>query len=104
MNRQSRIIATLTQAFAPQGLEVEDDSGRHAGHAGARPRGETHFNVRMASAAFEGMSRVARSRAVNDALAGEFTDGLHALSLTLRAPSELVPPDLVPPELAPERA
>jgi BolA protein len=89
MNRQSRIVDRLTQAFAPQRLEVEDDSARHAGHAGARQGGETHFNVSMASVAFEGMSRVARSRAVHDALAAEFAEGLHALSLTLRAPSEL---------------
>jgi BolA protein len=88
MSRHSRIVDVLTQAFVPQHLEVEDDSARHAGHAGAGPRGETHFNVSMAAAAFEGMSRVARSRAVNEALAGEF-EGLHALSLTLRAPSEL---------------
>jgi stress-induced morphogen len=91
MSRQSRIVVILNQVFAPQRLEVEDDSARHAGHAGARQGGETHFNVNMAAAAFEGMSRVARSRAVNDALAGEFADGLHALSLTLRAPSELAP-------------
>jgi BolA protein len=88
MSRQSRIVESLTQAFAPQRLEVEDDSASHAGHAGARQGGETHFNVRMAAAAFEGMSRVARSRAVHEALAAEFTGGLHALSLTLKAPSE----------------
>ena len=89
MSRHSRIVDRLTQAFAPLHLEVEDDSARHAGHGGARLGGETHFNVRMAAAAFEGMSRVARSRAVNATLADEFADGLHALSLTLRAPSEL---------------
>jgi BolA family transcriptional regulator, general stress-responsive regulator len=89
MSRQSRILDRLTQAFSPQHLEVEDDSARHAGHAGARQGGETHFNVRMAASAFEGMSRVARTRAVNEVLAGEFADGLHALSLTLRAPSEV---------------
>jgi stress-induced morphogen len=89
MNRQSRIVDTLTQAFAPQALEVEDDSARHAGHSGATAGGETHFNVRMAAAAFEGMGRVARSRAVNDALAAEFAGGLHALSLTLRAPTDV---------------
>ncbi len=89
MSRHSRIVDILTRAFAPERLEVEDESARHAGHAGARAHGETHFNVSMAAAAFEGMSRVTRSRAVNEALAGEFEDGLHALSLTLRAPSEL---------------
>ncbi len=88
MSRRSRISDILARAFAPEAWEVEDDSARHAGHAGARAGGETHFNVRMAAATFEGMSRVARSRAVNEALGGEFASGLHALSLTLRAPSE----------------
>lgn len=91
MSRQSRIVGILTEVFTPEHLEVEDDSARHAGHAGAGQGGETHFNVRMAATAFEGMNRVARSRAVNDALAVEFAGGLHALSLTLRAPSELSP-------------
>jgi BolA protein len=89
MSRQSRITETLTRRFAPMALEVADDSARHAGHAGAQEGGETHFNVRMAAATFEGMNRVMRARAVNDALAGEFAAGLHALSLKLQAPSEL---------------
>ena len=89
MNRQSRIAEILTRRFAPERLAVEDDSARHAGHAGAEQGCETHFNVSMAATAFEGMSRVARARAVNDALASEFSGGLHALSLTLRAPSEV---------------
>lgn len=89
MSRQSRIIDTLTRAFVPLTLQVEDDSARHAGHSGAARGGESHFNVTMVAEVFEGMSRVARFRAVNEALAGEFAGGLHALSLTLRAPSEL---------------
>ncbi len=87
--RAARMHAALEQAFHPAGLQIEDDSARHAGHAGAEQGGETHFNVSMAATAFEGMSRVARARAVNDALASEFSGGLHALSLTLRAPSEV---------------
>jgi BolA protein len=82
----------LTKAFAPILLEVQDDSHRHAGHAGARPGGETHYSVLMVSAAFEGVSRVARSRAVHSALQSEFGEsdgrGLHALALTLRTPAE----------------
>jgi len=88
MSRSSRITETLTRAFTPLALEVVDDSARHAGHSGATAGGETHFNVIMAAECFEGMSRVARARAVNDALAGEFTGGLHALALTLRTPAE----------------
>ena len=52
------------------------------------PGGETHYNVLLVSAAFRGMNRVARSRAVHAALAAEFAGGLHALSLTLRTPEE----------------
>ncbi len=84
--RIERIRATLTAHFAPLALEVIDESGRHAGHAGARPGEVTHVRVRMTSAAFAGQSRVARQRAVHAALAGEFATGLHALALGLDAP------------------
>lgn len=86
--RAARLEATLHAAFRPVELVVQDDSARHAGHAGASPGGETHFSVRIVSDSFTGLSRVARSRAVNTALASEFTGGLHALSLHLRAPGE----------------
>ncbi len=87
-SRAARLEAVLTQAFSPTLLRVVDDSAHHAGHAGAQPGGETHFNVLVVSAAFRGMGRVARSRAVHDALAAEFAGGMHALSLVLRAPEE----------------
>ena len=69
-------------------LEVVDDSGSHAGHAGARTGGQTHYNVMVVSPAFTGLGRVARHRLVNQALGAEFEGGLHALSLVLRAPGE----------------
>lgn len=87
--RAARLEAVLTQAFSPTQLRVHDDSARHAGHAGAQPGGQTHYDVLIVSAAFAGMSRVARSRAVHAALAAEFAGGMHALSLTLRAPNEV---------------
>jgi BolA family transcriptional regulator, general stress-responsive regulator len=87
-NRQNRLRAVLEAAFAPLVLEIVDDSARHAGHAGAQPGGETHYSIRIVSAAFAGQSRVARSRAVHAVLADEFRDGLHALSLTLHSPAE----------------
>ncbi len=87
-SRAARLEAVLTQAFLPTLLRVVDDSARHAGHAGARPGGETHYSVLIVSASFHGMSRVARSRAVHEALAAEFAGGMHALSLTLRTPEE----------------
>lgn len=79
----------LKAAFAPQEISIVDDSARHAGHAGARPGGETHYNVRIVSGRFNGLSRVARQRAVMDALAAEFAGGLHALSMDLKTPEEV---------------
>ena len=87
-SRTERIRASLTASFEPALLDIGDDSARHAGHAGAAPGGETHYNVRLVSPRFAGMSRVARSRAVHDALKTEFDSGLHALSLDLKAPGE----------------
>ncbi len=85
-NRATRIEAALRAAFTPQLLTVTDDSALHAGHAGAAPGGETHYTVTIVSAAFAGISRVERSRAVHVALADEFASGLHALALNLRVP------------------
>jgi BolA protein len=90
--RTDRLRLKLTQAFAPVLLEVQDDSARHAGHSGAPAGGQSHYNVLLVSAAFRGLSRVARSRAVHSALDAEFgpaeQGGMHALSLTLRTPEE----------------
>ncbi len=87
-SRTARLEAVLTRAFSPRLLRVTDDSARHAGHSGARPGGETHYSVLLVSEAFLGMNRLARSRAVHEALTAEFADGMHALSLTLRTPEE----------------
>jgi BolA family transcriptional regulator, general stress-responsive regulator len=78
----------LTSAFAPTRLEIEDDSARHHGHAGARPGGESHFNVVIESQAFAGAAKVARQRMVYRALAEELAGPLHALSIKALAPGE----------------
>jgi BolA protein len=78
----------LTERFAPIRLEIEDQSHRHAGHAGARPEGETHFSITLVSAAFTGESRVARQRLVYQTLAEELAARVHALSLTTLTPDE----------------
>lgn len=78
----------LTQAFQPTRLEIEDDSARHAGHAGAREGGESHFNVVIEAQAFAGVNRVARQRQVYHALAEELAGPLHALSVKALAPGE----------------
>jgi stress-induced morphogen len=92
LSRAERLHAALTKAFAPVVLQVQDDSAQHAGHSGALPGGESHYSVLMVSAAFQGTTRVARSRAVHAALAAEFgaaeQGGMHALVLTLRTPEE----------------
>jgi BolA family transcriptional regulator, general stress-responsive regulator len=80
--------AKLTAAFAPQRLQIVDESHRHAGHAGARPEGETHFNVEIVSAAFAGRSRVDRQRLVYAALAAELRERVHALALKTLTPDE----------------
>ena len=78
----------LTAAFAPQRLQIDDESARHAGHAGAREGGESHFNVVIEAAAFEGVARVARQRMVYAALADELAGPVHALSVKALAPGE----------------
>ncbi len=81
MIRSERIHHSLTDAFQPTALEVIDESHKHAGHAGARPEGETHYSVIISSPAFAGLTRVAIQRAVMAALQAEFDSGLHALSI-----------------------
>ena len=78
----------LTQTFRPAALSVVDESHRHAGHAGAREGGESHFRVEIVSDAFAGLSRVARHRRVHEVLAEELRGGVHALAITARTPGE----------------
>jgi len=78
----------LQRQFRPQRLEVVDDSARHAGHAGAREGGESHFNVTIVAEAFRGAPRVARQRMVYRALAEELAGPVHALSVKALAPEE----------------
>jgi BolA protein len=76
----------LQDALAPTELELVDDSAAHAGHAGARAG--AHYNLRIVSARFAGLARVARHRLVYDALRPWMADGVHALAIDARAPSE----------------
>ncbi len=89
------MAAKMQAAFSPVLLEIIDESHKHAGHAHAVTRpgrageaGETHFKVKVVSAAFEGKSRVERHRAVNAALAQELAASVHALSIDAKAPGE----------------
>jgi BolA protein len=82
----------LTAAFAPAALEVQDDSAKHAGHAGATrddgSHGETHFRVRIVSTAFDGLGRVERQRRIHAALEAELKGPVHAFSATALTPGE----------------
>jgi BolA protein len=91
MTVAATIRQKLTDRLAPIRLEIVDESHRHAGHAGARPEGETHFTVTIVSAAFEGLGRVARQRLVYQVLAAELASRVHALSLTTLVPGEVGP-------------
>ena len=83
----------LTSALSPARLEIEDDSARHAGHhheggMDARPGGESHFNLEVVSAVFEGKGRVERQRMINGLLAEELAGPVHALSVRALTPAE----------------
>jgi BolA protein len=82
------IRAKLSAGLNPTRLDIVDESHRHAGHAGAREEGESHFQVAIVSSAFAGQSRVARQRLVYGILAEELRTDIHALSLTTLTPDE----------------
>jgi BolA protein len=82
------IRAKLSDGLKPVRLDIVDESHRHAGHAGARPQGESHFHVSVVAAAFTGKNRVARQRLVYGLLADELKSDIHALSLVTLTPEE----------------
>lgn len=83
MSKEEEIRRALEEAFSPNALEVENQSARHAGHAGDDGSGESHFAVRMRAEGLAGMSRIARHRAVHKALGPELVASIHALALDL---------------------
>lgn len=88
MSVKESINAKLAGAFAPTRLRVVDESAQHAGHAGWRESGETHFRIEIVSEAFRGKGRVERHRMINALLAPELAAGVHALTIAARAPEE----------------
>ena len=86
MRVSEAITRKLEAALEPDELVVIDESHLHAGHAGARPGGESHFRVTIVSASFAGLTRVARQRLVYRALAEEMASDIHALAIDARAP------------------
>ena len=87
-NMTSRLRAKLEAALSPLALDIEDESAKHAGHAGAREGGETHYRIRIVSESFAGLSRVQRQRKVYAAVADEMAERVHALSLVTLTPEE----------------
>jgi BolA protein len=88
MQVKTRIAEKLAAAFAPETLDVVDESHQHEGHSGHRPGGQTHFRVHIVSESFRGKSRIERHRLVNQALASELSGGVHALAIHASAPGE----------------
>lgn len=84
MTRKERIYDVLSSAFKTDSLLIEDESHRHH----VPPDAESHFKITAVSPAFENLNRIARHRLINNLLALEFTNGLHALSLHLYTPVE----------------
>jgi BolA family transcriptional regulator, general stress-responsive regulator len=82
------ILRKLSEALAPVAIEVIDESSQHAGHAGAHPSGESHFRVRIVAKAFAGETRIGRHRRVNQILASELKERVHALAVEAYAPGE----------------
>jgi BolA family transcriptional regulator, general stress-responsive regulator len=78
----------LTAALAPSRLDLTDESAHHAGHAGARPEGESHFRLLIVAATFAGKSRLERQRMVFAALGDLMQTDIHALSMTALTPDE----------------
>jgi len=89
---KATMAAKIEEALRPDSLEVIDESAQHAGHmhhpGGVEPRGETHFRIKVVSAAFSGKSRLARHRMINELVEVELKEGVHALAIEARAPGE----------------
>ena len=82
------ITRKLNDAFAPESIDVVDESNLHEGHAGHRPGGQSHFRVYIVSQAFAGKSRIDRHRMINTVLADDLAGGVHALAIHAAAPGE----------------
>jgi BolA protein len=92
MQVAAKITEKLTKAFSPSKLLIENDSHKHAGHAGARNApvpGESHFTVTIVSDRFTGRSRIERHRMVHEVLAEELAGPVHALAVVAKAPDEI---------------
>lgn len=84
----AEMLRRLNSALSPTKVEFNDDSEQHRGHGGYNPAGESHFTLKIESAAFAGKSRVERQRMVYSALGDLMHERVHALSIRATAPGE----------------
>ena len=83
MGLDAEMKAALERELAPEQLEIINESARHAGHAGDDGSGESHWRVRISAASLDGKSRIARHRAVHEALGPDIIGRLHALAIEM---------------------
>ena len=88
MSRTARITDILTNSLQPSQMELVNDSGKHKGHAGANPKGDSHYTLNVTSDKFRGMTKVQRHQLIYKLLDSEFKAGLHALSIVAKTPDE----------------
>lgn len=86
--RAERMERLLQKELNPSRITLTDDSTRHAGHAGARPEGETHYTLVIEAECFRGLSRVQCHQLIYRLLGEEFKCGLHALAINASAPAQ----------------
>ena len=84
----SEMLARLSSALSPTGIDLIDDSEQHRGHGGYNPAGESHFSLRIESPSFAGKNRVERQRMIYNALGDFMQARVHALSIRATAPGE----------------
>jgi BolA protein len=84
----TEMLRRLNSALSPTKVDLIDDSEQHRGHGGYNPAGESHFSLKIESAAFEGKSRVERQRMIYGALGDLMDSRVHALSIRASAPGD----------------
>ena len=88
MSLEQIISEKLTEAYKPLKLKVENESHHHSGHSGDDGSGESHWRIHIIADAFTGKTRVERQRMVNQTLAFELKNNIHALAMTVEAPED----------------
>ncbi|RUT29448.1 BolA family transcriptional regulator [Arsenicitalea aurantiaca] len=98
MSVRDAIVEKLSAKFEPTHLEVTDESHKHRGHGGWREGGETHFRVRIGAASLANLSRLARHRAVMEAVDAELKAGVHALAIEIVPPAGPIEAEILNPQ------